>query len=387
MPTIRPPWMRPMGNKRSYGLQAVRSAGHAKFYGLKIVFNRHNPRYGEALDNGRLFVEIFVQISAGRTHSGLRVFETTPQGNKVLDTVYINPEGGILRDGQVLSVEGRVVNVHGGERSLAAEKIFTGLGPVPLQAIKKQHVPPPDLWAWPEELPLRPDVFVDDKRIAASYVLQLAEESRFQADRLAVSRRDNKLVITSDGECLGIMPDTDAGTGRQRIYPAKEAPVLNYGPHYESLIDRKLLESDEKRLADLFLYNVEGFRRSFKLLDLYARDYFSRRLMASFKTVKLVNLWLEGVSLIEKDSWYLPEEKELLLGAPCPISAARMAKNGIEDTLAGTVKLSQRVGDFSDRQFAVVAILYREAAKKNMEETLLPEFLLSVRRQYYSGRG
>jgi hypothetical protein len=375
-PIIRPLWMRTIKHKPGYGLQVARPAINCNIYDLSLAFSRKNPIYGEAYKTGRLVVEIMAD-------GGLAVVNVAVDGKKVLDTVAVNQKGEILRDGAPLMIDGKVVGLHAGECRLPVEKVFTKLGEVPVSQDRKTYLPPPDIWAWPPDLPLRPPLSLENS--AAGSVLRLAVESRFQAEQLAVHHRGEKLVIMSGKECLGVVADGQEGGRRQSVDLGREVPVLNYGPYYGSVIDKSLGENDEQKLADLFLYDLGGFRRSLKPLEYFARDYFAHGALLLPKSIKLVNLWLEGISLIEKDSWLLPDEKKWLLGCPCPVSASRMPVDDILRVLTGTVELSMKLGDFSDRQFLVVEGLYREIAGKKME-TLTWATLGFIRQQYYSHR-
>jgi hypothetical protein len=199
----------------------------------------------------------------------------------------------------------------------------------------------------------------DDK---ARYTLRLAEESRYTQEQLIISHPTAKLIVMAGDECLGVASDV-AEDAHKPVDLAYEVPALNYGPTYQALIERTLAaHEDAKALADVLLNNASGYRRSFKLLEIYARDYFARGPFSGAKTTKLAILLIEGTGRIEKDTWYVREQQKLMISDPSFITARGMLASQIEELLVDTMRLSIRLNGLTDRQYAIVEIFYKTMA-------------------------
>lgn len=365
---VKPAWLTTSGGQQCRGLAAERQISTRVSIGrLVIAGHSNNPYYGAALAAKRLFLRLTGE------GSGLELLERgdgVPE--KSFGSVVINQQG------EFQLVDGSLASMHQ-ERRLLLEEIFPGLG----EAVVRQHrvLPPdPDFWELPQ-LPMRP--FVRRENSKAGCVILLAQDSRYTADQLTISEQGKRLIVRAGRECLGVVPDVGED-GRQPVDLAKEAPVLNYGPWYEALIDRTLAAHDAQGAAQVLLIKAAVYRRSFKLLELYAKDYFMRGLLLLPKTLKVVSLLIEGIGLIERETWYSREQQALLIPDPSFITVRKMVEKEIMEILAETMKISMRQGGLTDRQFAVVEIFWREmAARRNT--ALTADELTNIRRDHYSG--
>ena len=366
---VKPAWLMASGGQHCHGLAAERRISTQTSIGwLIIAVHSKNPYYGAARAAGRLFLRL---NSEGSRLEFLARREEVPE--RIFGSVAVSQQG------EFQLVDGSSANMNQ-ERRLLVEEIFPGLG----EAKAKQCrvlAPDPDFWELPQ-LPMSP--FVMRKTSKAGCIIQLARDARYAADQLTLIEQERRLIVMAERECLGVVPNA-AEDGRQPIELAKEAPVLNYGPWHEALIDRTLAAHDAPRAAQILLIKASAYRRSFKLLELYARDYFTRGLLFFPKTLTIVSLLLEGIGLIERETWYSKEQQALLLPEPSFIPARKMVESEIMEILADTMKISMRQGGLTERQFAVVEIFWREMAQRK-SEPLTAEAAGRIRQAYYSGR-
>jgi hypothetical protein len=366
---VKPAWLTASSGQQCRSLAAERQISTRVSIGrLVIAVRRNNPYYREALAAGRLFLRL---NDEGRRLEFLERGEGVPE--RIFGSVAVSQQG------EFQLVDGSLANMNQ-ERRLLAEEIFCGLGEAKVRQCRAL-APEPDFWELPQ-LPMCP--FVIRKTGKDGCIIQLAREARYKTEQLTIIEQENRLIVMAGRECLGVAPDV-AEDGRQPVDLAKEAPVLNYGPWYEELIGRTLAAHDAQGAAQALLIKAAVYRRSFKLLELYARDYFTRGPLLFPSTLKIFSVLLEGIGLIEQETWYSREQRALLISEPSFITARGMTDEEIMELLAGTMKMSKRLGGLTGRQFAVVEIFWREMAQRK-SETLTAEAAERIRQAYYSGR-
>jgi hypothetical protein len=227
-----------------------------------------------------------------------------------------------------------------------------------------------------------------DQKNGMSYIVSLAGDSRYLKAQLGFCLVDNgrKARIHVSGECLGVLPVM----ADRPVELDRRAPVLNYGPTMESLIEQTLDAGEPGQLSDLLLDGV-GFSLAFKPLEHYARCHFPGATLPLPRAIKLIGLLLEGVGLIEHSDWYSREEKDLLLASFSARNMTSSVKTNlllqsdeVLEILAGTVQFARRWrAPFSNRQFVVIAQLYQRLA----DVTGIPlekDALQRIRQAHYS---